>query len=250
MNLKRPLRIGLPSLALGLAGAFLFAPLDAQGPAPATVGAKKCRDCHRTKSQGSQYPVWEASAHARSYAGLKTNQAREVAREAGVAGAPEAEMKCLKCHAPLAGPDSPESAAEGVGCEACHGPGSRYKKLTVMTSREKSVLNGLVVFKDAAAVKARCLDCHAAAHGRAFDFDAAWKLVRHTRPGKESSRSGLSLTDPRSGYCPSDPALSGDPNGRLKESGVLRRTALSEIGDAEASQDNISINRCRTTICD
>lgn len=184
MNHARLWRIILPILAIGLAGTILLAPLDGQGQAPAAVGAGKCRDCHRTKSQGSQYPVWEASAHARSVARLKTEKALTIAKDAGLTGAPDADAKCLKCHAPLAGQASPEIAAEGVSCEACHGPGSLYRKLTVMMSREKSVRNGLIVHKDSEAIKARCLACHAGAHGAAFDFDAAWKLVRHARPGK------------------------------------------------------------------
>jgi hypothetical protein len=184
MTLHRALSIGLPILALGLAGSLLFAPLDGQGQAPAAVGAGKCRGCHRTKSQGSQHAVWKASAHSKSVAGLKTEKAITIAKEAGLAGAPEADPKCLKCHAPLSGQASPEIAAEGVSCETCHGPGSLYKKLSVMMSREKSVRNGLVVYQDAEAVKTRCLACHANAHGVAFDFDAAWKVVRHYRPGK------------------------------------------------------------------
>ena len=183
MNLYRPFRIGLPILALGLAGSILFSPLDGQGQAPTAVGAGTCKKCHRTKSQGSQFPIWEASAHARSVAGLKTEKALAIAKEAGLMGPPDADPKCLKCHAPLAGQASPEIAAEGVGCEACHGAGSLYKKLTVMMSREKSVLNGLIVYPDAEAIKTSCLACHAHAHGVAFDFDAAWKLVRHDRPG-------------------------------------------------------------------
>lgn len=184
MNLTLPPRAGLPIVVLGLAGSLLFASFEAQGPAPAAVGAGKCRVCHRTKSQGSQYPVWEASAHARSFASLKTDKARDIARQAGVTGAPEAEAECLKCHAPLSGRAPSEIAAEGVGCEACHGPGGLFKKLTVMMSREKAAKNGLVVFKAPAAVKARCLECHSGSHPGAFDFDAAWKLVRHYRPGK------------------------------------------------------------------
>lgn len=182
--MRIPLRLILPIFALSLGGAVLFAPLDGQRPAAEAVGAAKCRTCHRTKSQGSQYPVWEASAHARSVAGLKTERALEIARNAAVAGAPETDAKCLKCHAPLSGRTSPEIASEGVTCEACHGMGSLYKKLSVMMSREKSVLNGLVVYPDAEAIKARCLACHGDAHGVAFDFEAAWKLVRHYRPGK------------------------------------------------------------------
>ena len=89
--------------------------------------------------------------------------------------------KCLKCHSPLA-EKAAELAAEGVTCEVCHGPGSEYKKLSLMKNREDAVKNGLVVYADEAAIRAQCLTCHKDAHDKPFDFAAAWVKIKHNVP--------------------------------------------------------------------
>ncbi len=147
---------------------------------PTYVGAGKCRDCHKTEKQGKQHPLWEAGKHAQSFNNLKPETAKDAA------GAPIPAQQapgCLKCHAPL----SEKAAAvsvEGVTCEVCHGPGSQYRKLSVMVDREACIKNGLVVYTSPDAVKAHCLTCHDNAHGIAFDFPKAWDTIKHYRPGK------------------------------------------------------------------
>jgi hypothetical protein len=150
---------------------------------PIYVGARKCKDCHRTNSQGRQYPIWESSKHAQAFNNLKTEAAKTSATEAGVTGAPEQSPVCLKCHAPLA-EKAPELSAEGVTCEVCHGPGSNYKKLNIMMNHDEAVKNGLIAYASTDAVKTFCLNCHANAHGKTFDFAAAWELVKHPKPEK------------------------------------------------------------------
>jgi len=150
---------------------------------PTYVGAGKCKDCHRTNSQGRQYPIWESSKHAQAFNNLKTEAAKKRATEAGVTGAPEQSPVCLKCHALLA-EKVPELAVEGVTCEVCHGPGSNYKKLNVMMNHDEAVKNGLIAYASTDAVKTFCLTCHATAHGKTFDFAAAWELVKHPKPGE------------------------------------------------------------------
>jgi len=150
---------------------------------PTHVGAGKCKDCHRTNSQGRQYPIWESSKHAQAFNNLKTEAAKTSATKAGVTGSPEQSPECLKCHAPLA-EKAPELAAEGVTCEVCHGPGSNYKKLNVMMNHDEAVKNGLIAYTSADDIKARCLTCHSNANGKTFDFAAAWELVKHPKPGK------------------------------------------------------------------
>jgi|WetSurMetagenome_2_1015567.scaffolds.fasta_scaffold50940_3 hypothetical protein len=150
---------------------------------PTYVGASKCKDCHRTDKQGKQYPIWEASLHAQAFNNLKTEGAKQAAAAAGITGLPEQAPACLKCHASLY-----EKAAgisvEGVTCETCHGPGSLYRKLNVMMSRDASVKNGLVVYASQDAIKAQCMTCHADAHGKTLDFAAAWEKIKHARPAK------------------------------------------------------------------
>ncbi len=144
------------------------------------VGAAKCKMCHRTEKQGQQFPLWEARKHSKSYSALTSDKGKEIAAAAGVDN-PAENPNCLKCHAPLA-EMAPELKEEGVGCEACHGPGSAYKKMSVMKDHAESVKNGMTGYSGPDAVKKQCLSCHENAHESAFDFDAAWEKVKHPRP--------------------------------------------------------------------
>jgi hypothetical protein len=90
------------------------------------VGAQKCQICHKSESQGRQFPIWEASRHSKSPEALTSPKAAEVAKAMGVDN-PADDPRCLKCHAPLAA-QAPDLKSCGVSCEVCHGPGSEYKK--------------------------------------------------------------------------------------------------------------------------
>lgn len=172
------------AIVVGIALTAGLASLAAADVPPTYVGAGKCRDCHKTEKQGKAYPIWEASKHAQASNALKSDAAKAAAEKAGLTVPAEQSPVCQKCHVPLAGAAA-ELAAEGVTCEACHGPGSLYKKLSVMVDREACVKNGLVVFASQDAVKAKCLSCHENAHGmKDWDFAKAWEAVKHDKPGK------------------------------------------------------------------
>jgi hypothetical protein len=146
------------------------------------VGAASCKLCHKAELQGRQYTIWEGSPHAKAFAGLSGPAAADIGRSAGVSNPPE-NAQCLGCHAPLA-VKAPELKTEGVTCEVCHGPGSAYKKLSVMMDPEKAVRNGLILYPDRGAIRAHCLKCHQNPHGKAFDFEVAWETIKHPVPGK------------------------------------------------------------------
>lgn len=146
------------------------------------VGAGKCQICHKTEKQGQQYPIWEMSNHPKSLAALASPQAAANAQALGIKD-PTNDPKCLKCHAPLAD-KAAELKAEGVSCEVCHGPGSAYKTLAIMKNKDEAVKNGLKLYANADAIKAHCLTCHENAHGKSFDFNAAWAKIKHPIPGK------------------------------------------------------------------
>lgn len=147
------------------------------------VGAAKCQICHKTEKQGQQYPLWQASKHVSSYAALSSPQALTNAQALGVKD-PANDPKCLKCHSPLA-EKAPELKAEGVSCEVCHGPGSEYKKLSIMKDKSEAQKNGLILFADKEAVKTWCLTCHANAHNKPFDFEASWDKIKHPKPAEK-----------------------------------------------------------------
>jgi len=144
------------------------------------VGAGKCKMCHKSEKQGQQFPLWEAMKHSKSFAALTSDKAIEVAQEAGVDN-PAESPNCLKCHAPLA-EKAPELKEEGVGCEVCHGPGSAYKKMSIMKDHAESVKNGMTEYGSPEAIKKQCLTCHENAHETTFDFNASWEKIKHPRP--------------------------------------------------------------------
>jgi hypothetical protein len=147
------------------------------------VGASKCAICHKTEAQGQQYPIWQNSKHSTSLAALSSPDAALKAKAAGVQNPPESPQ-CLKCHAPLY-EKAPELKPEGVTCEVCHGPGSEYKKLSIMKDKAAAVKNGLVLYGSPDAIKKHCLTCHENAHGTSFDFAASWEKIKHPKPAEK-----------------------------------------------------------------
>ena len=146
-------------------------------------GAGKCKICHKSEKQGRQYPIWEENQHSKSFTALSSPDAATRAKEMGVEN-PSESPECFKCHAPLY-EKAPDLKEEGVACEVCHGPGSAYKKLSIMKNREKSVKNGLIVYDSTEAIKKQCLTCHEDSHDQPFDFKAAWGKIKHPVPEKD-----------------------------------------------------------------
>lgn len=142
------------------------------------VGAGKCKICHKSEKRGNQFGIWEQSSHSQSFTVLSSEKAKERAADASV------NSKCLKCHSPL-NEKAPELREEGIGCEVCHGPGSAYKNLSVMKSKEESVKNGLKAYDSPEFIKAHCLTCHQNAHDKPFDFNASWEKIKHPVPETE-----------------------------------------------------------------
>lgn len=109
------------------------------------IGADKCKMCHNKPEKGEQYNKWKAGPHANAMSSLSAEEAKD--------------PKCLKCHSTAAAVDAKMiatlTAAEGVSCESCHGPGSLYKSMSVMKSREQSIAKGLIIPDEAL-----CKTCH------------------------------------------------------------------------------------------
>jgi len=97
------------------------------------VGADKCKMCHKV-----QYASWENTKHAKATDTAKAGTEREWSAD------------CAACHATNASEDFP-----GVQCEACHGPGNDYKKMSIMKDRDAAIANGLVI-----PTQDTCNGCH------------------------------------------------------------------------------------------
>jgi len=133
------------------------------------IGATKCKICHNRADKGEQYKQWAASKHASAMKSLKPDEAKN--------------PKCTKCHSTALAVDqnlvetiTPE---EGVSCESCHGPGSGYKSIPVMKSREQSLAKGLIL-----PTEKVCKKCHneESPHYKGFNFAEAVKKITHPNP--------------------------------------------------------------------
>jgi hypothetical protein len=97
------------------------------------VGAAKCKMCHKV-----QYASWETTKHAKATETAKAATDREWGAD------------CLTCHVTNASEDF-----QGVQCEACHGAGADYKKMSIMKDQEAAISNGLVI-----PTQTTCDGCH------------------------------------------------------------------------------------------
>ena len=154
---------------------------------PEIVGAPKCKMCHGKKT-GDQFGIWMDSRHAGAFATLGTDAAKNVAAERGL-GDPQTEEACLKCHTTHAflGREVAINAkaryeeSEGVGCEACHAPGSAYRSRKIMQDREAAVAAGLN-----ATPEATCVLCHneESPFFEGFDYPTYYEKIKHPVPEK------------------------------------------------------------------
>lgn len=114
--------------------AVLFMAFVASGYAQHSyIGAEKCKMCHKL-----QYESWLTTKHAKATETAKASTSRKF------------DPSCLSCHA-----TNKDEALAGVQCEACHGPGSDYKTMSIMKDREKAIANGLVL-----PTQETCNTCH------------------------------------------------------------------------------------------
>lgn len=153
------------------------------------VGTKICAPCHKAEKTGNQFGIWQKSKHSEAMKTLAGPKAAEIAKAKGLKTTADKAAECVDCHQVTADPAVCEktfSAADGVQCEACHGPGSGYKTLSVMKDKAKAVAAGLILYKDDAAIEAKCKTCHneKSPTFKAFDFKASWAKIKHSVPKK------------------------------------------------------------------
>jgi hypothetical protein len=151
------------------------------------VGSKACAECHMARATGSQYVAWMQSGHGRAYWELKTEWAKFLASirdEYKDIEEPANEWRCIKCHVTGAQDHDAKFAAEfteheGVGCEACHGPGSAYIDPEIMADRERFLNNGGRIPDERT-----CRTCH---EDDRFHFDERLPKILHPVPAKEET---------------------------------------------------------------
>ena len=140
------------------------------------VGSSKCKTCHK-----DQYEKWSKAGHSKAYENLKAESAAAKAKAAKVKD-PLTSETCLSCHATAAGAKNVSKTfkveSEGVGCEACHGAGSAYKKMSTMKDRKASIAAGMVVPDENT-----CKNCHKAntvGHENKYTtYEKEWVKIAH-----------------------------------------------------------------------
>ena len=128
---------------------------------PAFAGTDACAKCHP-----GAHRIWRESGHARAFATLRN------------AGA-DADPNCLACH--TVGFGTPAgyrrefagSKLVDVGCESCHGPGSRHIESRTAGNAEAGRLRPLGA--------GDCQRCHHGEFSRPFDWNDFWPVVKHAR---------------------------------------------------------------------
>jgi excinuclease UvrABC ATPase subunit len=151
------------------------------------VGVDKCAaTCHKGDTKGKQLEIWQDSKHSQAYKTLQTPEADKIAKDKGFTTAAAETPQCLKCH--VLGKDIDPSEfddsfdkTQGVQCETCHGPGSEYKKLSIMKDKELAKQNGLIIHSEKEAF---CTTCHNSESPsfKSFNYEEAWAKIQHSKP--------------------------------------------------------------------
>ena len=168
------------ALAVGL-----LAISDALAAEYAYVGAESCKICHGAKT-GDQWQKWLDGPHSKAFETLKSEASAAIVTEKGLSGNAWELDECLQCHVTAHGVDEAElgkkyAVTEGVGCEACHGPGSEYKSMKAMKSHEAAVAAGLV--EQSAEVCTRCHNPESPTF-QGFDYEEYVAKIAHPVPAE------------------------------------------------------------------
>lgn len=134
------------------------------------IGAKKCKMCHKGPKKGEVWEKWEKGPHSKAMESLK-------------AKGEDKNPACLECHTTAFNKggykvgDANAANFEGVGCESCHGPGSAYKKMSVMKDKKLAMENGLIEPSEEV-----CKKCHnkKSPTFKGFEFKEWSKKIDHT----------------------------------------------------------------------
>ncbi|WP_165230019.1 multiheme c-type cytochrome [Aquisphaera insulae] len=151
-----------------------------EGATASYIGSHACAECHDAADKGSQFCKWRDTPHAKGYASLGTQDARDRAAKRGIKEDPQSSLECLKCHATAysresAGAAEGYSVLEGVGCEACHGPGSEHAEAAAaLKERPKTFKTGLL-----SNPKETCTACHGGTKEKPFALEEKWKAIAH-----------------------------------------------------------------------
>ena len=170
------------------------------------VGNSKCKMCHNKVAKGEQYSKWVAGPHANTFETLKSEESTQIAKDKGIEGDAWKAPECLKCHTTGFGtggyevkcdafwnPAADDKAGakavkrmkglQDVGCEACHGAGSKYKSSKTMKAIYAGEIDGSTVGLTKID-ESTCTVCHneESPTYKPFNFEERIKEVQHPIP--------------------------------------------------------------------
>ena len=163
------------ALALLATTFFNFAPAQQviDGP-PKYLGVVTCAGstCHGAghavgdaRISQTEFLSWHRDdAHSKAYRVLIEDKGQRIARNLGIENAANAP-ECLACHATFVPADvrgKRFQLSDGVGCESCHGPASKWlgQHVTGEASREDNIKAGMYRTEEPVARASLCLSCH------------------------------------------------------------------------------------------
>jgi hypothetical protein len=173
-------------LSLIISSPTIFSQTDSQKHS--FVGVSVCAPCHKTEKQGKQMEIWQNTKHSHAYKTLQSEKSDSIAKALGHKTPAVKTEACLKCHTSGLNVDASKlgekfTIEDGVQCETCHGPGSDYKNMKIMKSREESIANGLIVHEK---IEDYCSGCHNPESPTYVPLNIAesWEKIKHPVPGK------------------------------------------------------------------
>jgi Cytochrome c554 and c-prime len=156
------------------------------------TGSGKCGECHGLKNEGNQYDIWKNSRHSAAYSSLLSEKAKDFSARFNLVP-PEENALCLKCHTTEHFVTGVEKSgffniSEGVGCEVCHGAGSRYTPAEIMKDENLFMHNGGLKGDEKT-----CEPCHSSEGNKDqklseevcpfqendFDYKSAFEKIKH-----------------------------------------------------------------------
>ena len=170
------------------------------------IGNAKCKMCHKKEEKGAQYSKWEATSHAGTFKTLKSEKAAQIAKKKGIESDAWKAPECLKCHttgfgaggyevkdeafwSPAADDKAGAKAVkrmtglQSVGCETCHGPGSKYKSKKTMLAIYNGEVEGSTVGYNTISEEA-CTRCHneESPTFKSFNYEDMIQKIAHHIP--------------------------------------------------------------------
>ena len=229
--------------AAALATQAADAPLPYEAKAK-HVGVVNCASslCHGsiTEWKGSnvlqnEYVTWSrVDKHAlRANQVLWNDQSKRIAKNLGLKQPAHEAKICVDCHGHNPGPDQRGErfkAADGVSCEACHGPAEGWVKSHVApgATHADNVKNGLFPTGDPVALARLCLSCH---------FGNKDKFVTHRIMGAGHPRISFELDT----FTQTQPAHFVVDEDWTKRKGRWDGIRLWAIGQALAAQEQLDV---------